>query len=385
VRNLVILVSSAALALAACGSSQGPEAARTAAELPPEVEVYLVPPADPEARRFSVSSSLSVEHEADLLAQEEGVLLEVLADQGQRVKRGQVLARLDDSRLRKELDQDRAEIQMAAARAKQTEVQREGAQVELQRQAELRKEGLGSERDFDRARFQLEALHHEVTKAQGDLARAKARVEADELRLSRMELRAPFDGIVARRYARTGELLLRDARVLRVTELRPLLVRFTVPEALRSAATDGRMVDVVPTGQAAARARAQVVRTSFVVDAASGAVECTARLREPVPEGYVPGMAVEVELVSAAAERPAYWIPAGAVRRHADGSGEVFVVAGDRLQKRSVKLGRESAGGYEALAGVAPGDRVVAEFTDKLRDGAQVRARSRTFGTRATP
>ncbi|GEM_PF-435406 len=361
--------------LNACGGTTSQQAAGTAPATP-EVEVYVAVAAEAASRGSAISSTLSVEREADLLAEEEGRLLEVLADQGQRVKQGQVLARLDDARLRKQLDQDRAEMHSMQARAQQAEVLRQGAEVELQRQTELRKEGLGSLRDFDRARFQLEGLKQEVARAGFDLASAQARVETDELRLSRMQMRAPFDGVVARRYARTGEMLLREARVLRLTELRPLLVRFSVPEAQRAAAREGVLVEVLPVAEPASGARARVLRSGYVVDAASGAVECVAQLQEPVPESYVPGMAVEVRLGSAAAAASStLWVPAAAVRSLAGGKGEVFVVSGEKLSRRAVMLGREANSGYWVLSGIAPGDRVVTRFSEALQEGAAVRAR----------
>jgi RND family efflux transporter MFP subunit len=359
--------------LGGCGPSKT-QGTPAAAEAAPEVEVYLVAPADKAgARVHTALSTLAVEREADLLAEEEGNLTEVLADQGQRVSKGQVLARQDDSRVRKELEQDRAEMQRLEAHSREAQVLREAAEVELQRQTELHNEGLGSRRDYDRARFNLEAMRHEVEKARLDYERAKARVEGGELRISRMQFRAPFDGIVARRYARTGQFLLRNEKVLRVTELRPLVVRFTVPERLRGAAETGAAVEVVTEG-AAGTVRARVVRTSYVVDAASGSVECVAQLVEPVPAALVPGMSVEVR-VAAGGVPAALWVPASAVRRGADGMGEVFAVSGDRLARRVVKLGRETPGGVQVLSGVAPGDRIVARVTDNLQDGMTVRAR----------
>jgi RND family efflux transporter MFP subunit len=370
-----LILTLLALLLAGC-SGDAPQQVAGNTPAVPEVEVYAVPAAAGAARSPSITTTLSVEREADLLAEEEGRLLEVLADQGQRVKQGQVLARLDDARLRKQLEQDRAEMHSAQARAQLFEVQRQGGEVELQRQSELRKEGLGSLRDYDRARFQLEGLKQEVARAGFDIASAKARVETNELRLSRMQLRAPFDGIVARRYARTGEMLLREARVLRVTELRPLLVRFAVPEAQRSAAREGVMVEVFPVAESAAAARARVLRSGYVVDAASGSVECVAQLQEPVPQTYVPGMAVEVKLPGETAETPAaMWVPAAAVRTLAQGNGEVLLVTGDKLSKRVVTLGREANSGIVVLSGIASGDRVVARYSNALQEGATVRTR----------
>lgn len=363
--------------LAGCSAEKPPQTPQRGAEDVADVEVYVVPALDSSATRpLTVASTLAVEREADLIAQEEGRLMEVLADLGQRVKQGELLAKLDASRLRKQIDQDRAESRMIEAGAKQADVLRQGAEVELQRQGELRKEGLGSMRDYDRARFNLEAMKHEVVKAAAEFERAQAKVEDDEIRLARMDLRAPFDGIVSRRYARVGQSLLRDEKVLRLTELRPLLVRFTVPESARHAAATGAVVEVFPADASVGASKARVVRTSMVVDAASGSLECTAQLVEPVAAGLVPGMAVDVRIPGAIPQGgTGVIVPAAALRRTTEDRADLFVVLGDRLQKRSVKTGRETASGVQVLSGVFGGERIVARLADKLQDGMPVRVR----------
>ncbi len=372
--KIVVRVLPVFLALVAGCGGQKPGGSAKAAEAQTVAEVEVVRATQAPANAvYTAQSTLAVEHEADLLAEEEGRLLQVLADQGQRVRRGQMLGRLDDAQLREQLDQNRAGLKAQQVRAREAEVLRQGAEVELQRQAELRKEGLGSLRDFDRARFNLEALRHEVETAGYELERAKHKVAEDELRLSRMELRAPFDGIVARRYARIGQMLLRNDKVLRVTELHPLLVHFTVPESVRRGVAPGAAVEVVPSGQTSS-VPARVIRTSYVVDAASGSLDCTAKLVDPVLESLVPGMAVDVKVPGGAADS-AIWIPASAVLRHSASEGDVYIVVGDRIRRRTVRLGNETSAGVQVLSGVSPGDQVALHPNEKLQDGMMIRAR----------
>jgi membrane fusion protein (multidrug efflux system) len=359
--------------LAGCGQ-RAPE---PAAAPPVEVEVVVLKPEDAAARGYATQSTLMVEREADLLAEEEGRLLEVLVDQGRRVRKGELLVRMDDSRLRKTFEQDRADTRRLEVQSKQAQVIREAAEVELQRQTELRKEGLGSLRDYDRARFNLEAVKQDVEKARFDLERARAKLEEDEIRMGKLQVRAPFDGLVSRRYAREGQYLQLGEKILRVTELRPLLVRFTVPETIRRAAIEGRTVEVKPADPSLGAVNARVIRTAFVVDAASGTVECVALLQEPVPDALVPGIGVEVRIADAQAGEPgaAFVVPFGAVRRTAANEGSVFIVRGDKLEKRNVKLGAEAAGGVRVVGGVAAGDRVVVSAAGNLQEGAAVRVR----------
>lgn len=360
--------------LAGCGEQKPADSARADSRV--EVDAYLVPAAANSSGGYSVATTLTVEHEADLLAQEQARLVEVLADQGQRVQGGQVLAKLDDTEVRKQYEQNKAAMQSSEVQTRESEVVRQAAMVELQRQSDLRKEGLGTQRDYDRAKFNLEAMGQEVEKAKFDFERATARVAADEIRLGRMQIRAPFNGIISRRYAHVGQILMKDEKVLRLTELRPLLVRFTVPESFRHTLRTGAMVDVIPADQSLPASKARVTRTGYVVDAASGLLECVARVTQPVGASLVPGMAVDVR-VSGVGGPPAagIWIPRAAVRRGASGSADVFAIQGERLQQRAVKIGREAQSSVQVLAGLSAGDRIVAQVSDALQDGMAVHVR----------
>lgn len=359
--------------LSGCGGQQPPGTTK-AAETQPEIEVrvFRVEVSQPDA--YVAPSTLTVEHEADLLAEEQGPLLEVLADEGQRVKRGQPLARLDDSELRKQLDQDQAQMQMLDAEAREANVMRQAMEVELQRQSDLQKYGLGTKRDYDRARFNLEASGQEIEKAQFDYERAKAKVGADQIRLSKMALKAPFDGIISRRYAKVGQMLLRNDKVLRVTELRPLIVHFTVPEALRQSATPGAFLRVRTIDPPGTEIRARVIRTAYVVDAASGMLDCVAQLLEPFPAPLVPGLSVEVRTAGVAGKMAtSVSIPSSAVLRQPDGTAQVFAVAGGRLQLRTVKLGFGTGTSVQVVGGLSPGETIVLYASGELRNGLPVR------------
>jgi RND family efflux transporter MFP subunit len=373
-RSAVYLVVFSASMFSGCSGMKSAKSANAGA--PPDVEVYTAPTNVPSAGEgYTVPSTLAVEHEADLLAEAQGRLTQVLADEGRRVKRGQVLAQLDDFDVRRQYEQDRAEMQSAEVQSREVVVLRQSAEVELGRQSDLRKEGLGTQRDYDRARFNLEAMRHEVEKAKFELEKAKAKVAADEIRLSRMRLKAPFDGIVSRRYARVGETLMKDQKILRLTELHPLLVRFAVPESLRRAVETGAVVEVFPADQSTVGIKARVIRTGYVVDPGSGSVGCIAQLLDP-PASLVPGMSTEVKI---AAKLPAsaasLWIPRSAVRGAAGGGAEVFAVKSNRLERRSVKLGRETTASVQILGGISAGDKIVVQVSDQLQEGMTVRVR----------
>lgn len=372
-----LLVVLAAVAISACGEQPASTSTAKPETQALEVRVAIAAPDTSPNQGYVTQSTLMVEHETDLLVEEEGVLVSVTVDQGRRVRKGDLLARLDDSRMHKTVEQDRAEVRMLEVQARQATVLRDAAEVELMRQTELRKEGLGSMRDFDRARFNLEAMKQEVAKAGFELERAKAKLEEDEIRLNRMQIRAPYDGIVSRRYAREGQKLLRDEKILRVTELRPLLVRFTIPEAHRRTAVEGNVINVVAADASAGSSRAKVIRTGFVVDSASGSVECIAQLQEPVSDSWVPGMGVEVRipLAGGSESRAASVVPRTALRRIGEDKAEVFVVSGDKLEKREVRMGSETSDGVRVLSGISAGERVALSPQANWQSGMAVRVR----------
>jgi RND family efflux transporter MFP subunit len=233
--------------------------------------------AGPEAEKSrTFQTNLYSERDADLfnrlMVQENvGVGTPVTAihvEVGDRVGAGQLLANLEDSDARLDVEAAEPEAEIAASN--------------LRRVEELRKTGAVSEAEHEDAIYQSQT--------------AKAAVDRARLNLSRTEIRAPFAGIVSRRYVRVGDVVDDKMPLFRVTALAPLRARLLVPESEVAAFGVGAPVRLVSADGATGMARVVIVGPT--IDPGSGTREVIVELTR-IGE-FRPGASVTAELMTAA-------------------------------------------------------------------------------------
>src|SRR5579862_1500779 len=225
-RHLVPIVFALACALTAC-SDQNPETASAA------------PAANPPASKSSsssvddavtVSGPLIVEHQLDVLAQREGVIEILRADVGSRVKSGAVLAQLDNRELTADVEAAHAKTDGTEAELKSWQSESKVLDADFDRAKKLWDAQLIPLEQFEHVKFKAEEEKFEVQRVQQALLTARATQRSLELELEKTLIRAPFDGVVARRYVRQGQQIGRGDRLFWITGDGPLRMRFTLPE-----------------------------------------------------------------------------------------------------------------------------------------------------------
>jgi len=282
------------------GRCSGPsEAAKTGSSSPPKPVEAAQPsplPSQPEERPTSVEflSVLSVEQEVDVLAQREGVVVELACEEGSRVEKGTVLARLDDRSLVAELDRARDNLQAAIANVKYNEAEFKARQAAYRRALEMRKYGLKSDADVEEAEFKATGAQHDLESWRAVVDRSQAEIRLAELEVEKTRISAPFSGVVTRRYIRLGQGLLKDEKCFHLSQLAPLRVRFLVPEAAARRPKTGMLVNLTLVSDSQRTFAARVQKVSPTVDPASGSYEVTAYLTAPDLPDLRPGMAVRV-------------------------------------------------------------------------------------------
>ena len=200
---------------------------------------------------------------------EQGVIVDnIHVEVGDPVESGQLLATLEN---------DIAAIELEAAMANADEAAANHARVE-----ELRGRELISPSEYDEA---LYAMRY-----------AEAELKSAKLNLSRTRVRAPFDGVISRRYVRVGELIEGSTPLFRVTAMTPLRARLLIPESSAGSFVAGAPVKVTDVNGASATARVLVVGPT--VDPGSGTREVIIELGEP--NGFRPGAAVSIAPTTAA-------------------------------------------------------------------------------------
>ena len=228
-RRTWILVGVLALGTAGCG---GENAATPSAAAPARVTSPSPSPADSGAPNLGkILSVLTVEHEVDVRAQREGIVQQVNVEEGQKVKAGEILGRLDDRSLQMELQKAQADLQVAQNNLKYKQAEHQAKEANLRRQELLRQAGLSSEADLEEAQFEEKATAFDAESCKALVKSSEAQIQSLKFDVEQTQFRAPFSGIAVRRYVRQGQNVAKDDPSFRISQLEPLEVHVQVPEA----------------------------------------------------------------------------------------------------------------------------------------------------------
>ncbi len=267
-------------------------------------------------------------------------VIAVRFDEGQWVRRGEVLVELDGA-------QDRADL--AAAEAALAE----------SRSAYARSRDLYAQQALSQS--QLEQIEATLKGNEARVASAAARV-ADTV------IRAAFDGRVGLRRVSVGALVSPGTVITTLDDTRTMKLDFDVPETFLAILKPGLTVAAKSVAYPGDFFDGEVESVDSRVDPVTRSIKVRARL--PNPEGLLrPGMFLTV--VVSREPIPGLVVPEQALVPER-GEVYVFVVADGRAARRVVTIGRRSPGEVEILAGVATGERIVIEGTQKIRDGSTV-------------
>lgn len=291
---------------------------------------------------YAATASLEAVREAVIRAEMPGEILDILVEEGDRVAAGQVLARLDDARVRLELKQVATVADRLAHEAARSE--------------KLLERQMISREAYDRARYERDTQ---------DAAVAIARHS-----LSQGVIRAPYAGVVTRRHVKEGQWLALQQPAFEIADFTELQARLAVPEKQAMALQPGQPARFRADAFAGREFTGEVQRTSPVVDRASGTVGVTLALAN-ADLALRPGMFVRVE-VSFDPIEAATLVPKAAVIADAQHNRVFVVIENDVVDERSVVLGYEIGSLVQVLSGLEAGARVVTTGHSALKDGDKV-------------
>ena len=290
------------------------------------------------------TTTLSAERSLDVLARASGEVVEVLVEEGDAVREGQLLAQLDPSDAR---------LALAEAQAHYDNIQREYA-----RTAELAKHGGVTDQELENQRYQIELRTIALDRSRQQLADT--------------EVRSPITGIVGERSVNRGATISANTRLFHVLDLDPLLAVIHIPAAGRQSLRAGQGVQIQAAG--GVQASGVIDRISPVVEAESGTVKVTVQLDGAGTDAgaLVPGSFVTV-LVPTETRPNAVVVPKRAILLERDQS-IVYRVQDGVAVRTPVTVGLSAQDLAEITSGLSVGDAVVTVGHESLRDGAPVRA-----------
>lgn len=295
--------------------------------------------------------------EADISAQTSGEIRSALVVQGASVKRGQILMRLDDR-------QALAVVRKAEAALAQTRSETEKVAREVE--ANRRLLSLGGVAPLDVAN----------TESQLESARARLRAQDEELDLARQDLskmtiRAPFEGVVTALNARVGEWTTPTKPVLRVADLRKREIEARVDASDAGAIVVGQPATVSSDTFPGKNWNGKVRQISPEILKSDGGNRLAVRIELPQELQMRLGQQVDVKIETAVRER-VLKAPFNAVIEK-DGKSWIAVIDKGQVRLMPVHTGIADITSIEILDGIAPGQRVIAQEGKPIREGAPVR------------
>jgi len=314
-----------------------------------------------------------------------GKVLEVFVEEGRAVRKGQVLARLDDSQVRASLNVGEAQLETARRGAAEDEARLHEAELTLGRREQLVKEQVISKSELDAARAEVESLRARIAVANQQIRVAESIVSQRRTDLADMEVRAPFDGVAITKDAQPGEMIspvsagggFTRTGVATIVDMSSLEIEVDVNESYINRVHASMPVEAVLDAYPDWRMPAHVIATIPSADRQKATVKVRIGFEQLEPR-ILPDMGVKVSFLNerpaseAAAARPRLTVPKTAVRS-AEGKTIVFVMHDDRVERRAVSVGSTIGDSTEVLSGVSAGDRVVVDGPQTLKDGDKVK------------
>ena len=334
--------------------------------------------------QLSSTSNLRPLREVEVTAQTGGIVQSLLVEEGDFVRQGQLLGRLDDRSLRIQLDLTREKLAQAKLQLEKARIRREKAKVQIantenerQRLQEAYEEQLISEREYDQVRYQLDELGHDERVSASEsrelvhrVQELEAEIRKSELEISHTRITAPFGGRITERTMELGKNIRSADKLFKLGAFSPLYADVFLSEREARRVRPGQEASVRPGADEAVDGVGRVVRISPVVDTSSGTIKVTVELT-PETEGFMPGGFVRVAIQTDV--RPdAILVPKRAVMER-DGETFLFLADNGVARRVPVQLGYEEAGNVQILQGISAGDRVVVAGQGALEDGSEIR------------
>jgi RND family efflux transporter MFP subunit len=329
---------------------------------------------------------VTARREATVSAQITGTLTEVLIEEGEQVKAGQVLARLDDTAQRASLAQTRAQLKAATALRVQYQAQLDQARRDLQRNQQLVDADAVSRQVAEQSQTQVDTLAAQVQAQSKQEELAQAQIDGAQVQLGYAVIRAPFSGVIIAKAAQAGEIVspisagggFTRTGVGTIVDMDSLEIEVDVNEAYINRVHPHQPAQAVLDAYPDWNIPAHVIAIIPTADRSKATVKVRIGIDQKDPR-ILPDMGVRVSFLETAPASDVtvaprgLLIPASAIVERA-GHSVVFAIENGRTRAHPVRVAA-SYGELRLVDGIADGAQVVRAPPPDLRDGAAVTVR----------
>ena len=319
---------------------------------------------------LTASGYVVAQRQASVSSKGTGILIYLGVVEGDKVKKNQIIARLDDRDIVAQLDEAKSNLQLYKAQLVEIE-------NNYKREKELFARGLSSQQSLDQAESRYNSLL-------ANLGIAEARIRASEVELENMIIRAPFDGTVLTKNAEVGEIVApfgasstSRAAVVTIADMTSLMIEADVSESNIEKIKTEQDCEIVLDAYPQKSYPGYVFKIVPTADRSKATVMVKVGFKE-YDSRVLPEMSAKVSFLSVPidtkmlSEEKSLVIPSTSIKEQ-NGLVMVYKVENDVVETVEIKTGRKMGNYVEVLSGLQAGDSIIEKITDEINAGTKVK------------
>jgi len=355
-------------------------------ERPIEIQVATVSmrAAGTQGAVLNASGYVTARRRATVSSKITGKVIEVNVEEGMMVKEGQVLARLDASGPRAALALAEAQAEAARRGLRENEVRLEQARLAERRVTQLLTDRIVSQSQVDQAKADADSIEAHIAALREQISVTERQIQVEQAELSNYVIRAPFGGVAVSKDAQPGEMVspisagggFTRTGICTIVDMNSLEIEVDVNESYISRVKPGQEVVAVLDAYPDWMIPSRVITTVPTADRQKATVLVRIGFNELDPR-ILPDMAIKVSFLrdadeSATPVAQSTTLAPRATIKTEGGNSFAFIVRGDGVERRAVRLGDADGDRVEVLAGLQPGDRVVVSPPAELTAASKI-------------
>lgn len=332
---------------------------------------------------LNASGYVTARRQATASSKVTGKVVEVLIEEGMKVKEGQVLAKLDDTNVKANLEVAQAQLESGKAAIEETRAQLKQANLEFERATQLAQQHIASQSELDSAEANAKMLQARLIRLQRDAEVAERTVATWQQQMDDLIIRAPFDGVVTTKDSQPGEMIspisagggFTRTGIGTIVDMSSLEIEIDVNESYINRVEPGQPVEATLDAYPDWKIPCHVIAIIPTADRQKSTVKVRVGFDKLDPR-ILPEMSVKVSFreIAGAGSSPtrSIIIPKDAVQNR-DNHDVVFVVKNDRAERRAVTISSAMSDEVTLSAGLLNGEKVIVNPPQELKDGAAVK------------
>lgn len=324
----------------------------------------------PVRENIEITGSLKPKEQVDVTSKVTGRVEQIGVLVGDVVKRGQILAELEDAELAQQVRRAEAALDVAGASVQQRKAELANAKADADRAKLLADQGLIARQDYESKITAYQVFQAQVSLANAQTEQATADLRELKIQLSQMKIAAPLSGYVAQRFVDVGAVVSPSTPIVRVVNIATMVTLANVPEKEVSKLRLGSRAIVKVDALGSAELEGKIARIAPVLDPATR----TALVEVEIPN---PAGALKAEMfarvrLDVATLRDAVVVPRDALVYKGQQAG-VYVLVQDKPVFRAVETGSAYGEDVEVVSNLPAGTTVVNRGAAMIQDGDQIR------------